>query len=107
MAIGLVVVLLAGILLYVVRVAPDKVRFVVLDGGQFRTLKGPGLLLKPPRAGVTWVRLTIGDRGNLVSAGLADFNGVLVPVEVSSKKNGPAIRISGFRERLVIVEGVV
>lgn len=108
MAVELVVAVLVVVaLLFTVRIAPESARFAVLAEGQFRTLKGPGILLKAPRPGVKWVRLAVGDSGRLVSTGLADFKGVQVPVEVSSEGNPSAIQISGFRGSLVIARKTV
>jgi hypothetical protein len=107
-AIGLVaLVLFVAIVLFMVRIAPENVRFAIVVEGQFHSLKGPGLLLKLPRAGVQWVPLTIGDQGNVVSTGFANFKGVQVPLEVTSRNGGATVRISGFRNDLVVVEAVV
>jgi hypothetical protein len=98
--------LLVAIPLFLVRIVPEKVRVAVVVEGQFRSLKGPGLLLKLPGAGVQWVPLTIGDQGNVVSTGVANFKGVQVPVEVTSRESGSTVRINGFRKNSVVVEAV-
>ena len=88
-----------------VRIAPDRVRFAVLIDGKFRALKGPGLMLKSPLPAAKWVRLSVGDRGTLISTGLADLNGVQIPVEVNSGDGATSrIRIVGFQKSLVIAD---
>ncbi len=92
-------------ILLVVRIVPDRSRFAVLVHGKFHALKGPGLVVRPPWASATWVRLSLGDQGTLMSNDLADFGGVQIPVKVNPGESASSIiRIAGFDRSFVIAD---
>ncbi len=79
-----------------VRVAPEHHRFGVFMDGKFTGLRGPGILMRMPGAGVKWLRLRMGDRVDVVSTNVAKVGNLHFPVTVQSGGAGKVMRIKGF-----------
>ncbi len=57
-----------------------------------------------PWSAIHWVRLTVGDRGELISDDLGKFRDIEIPIQREVEISiGSRIRIKGFSEKLVIV----
>jgi len=100
----LIILTLVAIVFAVIRIVPDNSRYAVFQDGSFVKLKGPGLLLKLPGQSQNWVRLTVGDRAEIVDLRLAAINGVNIPIETAEgAPSGAGMRVSGFRDNKVLV----
>lgn len=87
-----------------VRVAADHERFAVFILGQFVCLKGPGLLIKWSGRAVKWVRVGLGERGELVSNDKLKLIDTFVPARVNGAiALGAEYLITGFGESEVLV----
>jgi hypothetical protein len=99
-----IVFALVVIVVAVVRIVPDHSRYAVFQAGSFIELKGPGLLVKLPGRSQKWVRISVGDRADLIDLHLAAINGVNIPIESEEgKASGIGMRVSGFRDDKVLV----
>jgi hypothetical protein len=86
-----------------IKAAADQERFAVIAIGQFKKLKGPGVLFKFFGREVEWVKLRLGDRGELVSPEFGRFQDKDIPVIVDSgTKVGSLIKIIGFDEDKIV-----
>ncbi|HUT73067.1 MAG TPA: hypothetical protein VMW89_20540 [Desulfatiglandales bacterium] len=86
-----------------IKVTADQERFAVIALGQFKKLKGPGLLFKFFWSEVEWVKLRLGDSGELVSPEFGRFQDKDIPVVVgASTKVGSLIKIIGFEENKIV-----
>ena len=103
--IELLPILVIVILIFcVIRVSSENQRFALYNIGHFVGFKGPGLVLKWPWGAITWVKLTIGDRGELISDALGKFNDIELPLmPEGSISIGSRIRIKDFSEKHLIV----
>ncbi len=100
LAVAVILIVVAAIAL---RVAPEHHRFAVFVGGEFRGLKGPGLLVRMPAPGTVWLRLRVGDRVEVISKDLAKVGGLHVPVVTASGRVATPMRIQAFQgDRIVI-----
>jgi len=98
------IIILALGVVAVIRIVPDQSRYAVFQAGSFIELKGPGILLKLPGRSQKWVRLSVGDRADMIDLRLAAINGVRIPIEAEEgKSSGVGMRISGFRDNKVLV----
>ena len=99
-----VVLALGVIVVAVVRIVPDQSRYAVFQAGSFIELKGPGLLMKLPGRSHKWVRLSVGDKADMIDLHLAAINGVNIPVQSEeAEPSGVGMRVSGFRGNKVLV----
>ena len=86
-----------------IKVAADQERFAVIALGQFKELKGPGLLFKFFGNEVEWIKLRLGDRGEFVSPEFGRFNDKDIPVIIDSGTQiGSLIKIIGFDENKIV-----
>ena len=96
------------VLLYIkmsFRIANENERFAVYALGRFAGLKGPGLVLKMPGGSTRFVRITLGDEGEIHSNELALFAGNVIPYKASAPvKVGSKVRVTGFEKATVQVE---
>ena len=98
---GLIVVITI-FLATTIRVVKENERFAVNRMGRFIGFRGPGLVLKM-MSHDDWVRISSGDRGEVVAFGLAKFKGIDLPVEAQEPvRIGDFIRITGFSENKVL-----
>jgi hypothetical protein len=87
------------------RIVSDGERFAVYVLGRFSGLKGPGLLWKMPGQTAQWVRLRLGERGEMLGPDMARFGEHDVPVSLESPvRLGSFIRVAGFGKESVRVE---
>jgi hypothetical protein len=100
----MVVFALVVIVVAVVRIVPDQSRYAVFQAGSFIELKGPGLLVKLPGRSWKWVRLSVGDKADMIDLHLAAINGVNIPIEsAEGDASGVETRVSGFKDNKVLV----
>jgi hypothetical protein len=100
----IVISALVVIVIAVIRIVPDRSRYAVFQAGNFIELKGPGLLVKLPGRSQKWVRLSVGDKADLIDLHLAAINGVNIPIESEEgEASGIGMRVSGFRDDKVLV----
>jgi len=95
---GLVVgvVLLFMALTGIVRVASEHERFAVIELGRFKGLKGPGVFFKFSRH-LQWLRVKLGDRGELLAPGVARIAGGELPVTTNDPVSARQfVRVIGF-----------
>lgn len=103
LSIILIVLLITFIL--ITRVTSEHQRYVMFNIGKYQGLKGPGLVFKWPWVTIYWLRITIGDQGELIEDGLGKFKGLEIPIESLEKiKIGSKIRVSGFTENKIQVD---
>lgn len=87
------------------RIASEGERFAAFVLGRYIGLKGPGLLWKMPGQTGQWVRLRLGERGEMLGPDVARFGEHDVPVNTESPvRLGAFIRIAGFGKDSVRVE---
>lgn len=105
--IGLWVLLLIIVVFLIARIklVKDQERFAVVTLGKFSGLKGPGLLYKFSGREVQWVRVSSGNRGEVVSPGVVRVNGADVPITSGNDLSpGTFVRVSGFgHDRMDVV----
>ena len=98
LSIGLLLWLISGI-----RIAEENQRFAVFALGRFYGLKGPGVLMKLHGTEAKWVRVSVGDRAELVAPNIAKLEDVQIPIETDSNiALGSTIRVVGFKEASLI-----
>lgn len=86
-----------------IKVIPQDQRFAVVVLGKFQKLVGPGVAIKYQGAITQWARLSLGQPGRYLGDGLADFQGVALPVRFDEPpKDG--VRINSFASNEVWVE---
>lgn len=79
------------------KIINEHERFAVFTLGKFQGLKGPGLLLKFSGSESQWIRLRLGDRGDLLSNEIGRFHDKDIPIVYYDKINiGSMIQINGF-----------
>jgi len=105
---ALIFILVIGIYLAAsIRISQENERFAVYRMGRFMGLKGPGLALKMPGATTTFVRLSLGEEGEIQSNELALFSGNPIPYQANvTPKVGTRVRIVGFDSKAVVVDAV-
>lgn len=99
---------LVGILLVSmgIKIASEHERFAVFRLGRYLGIRGPGLLYRLANV-ERWVRLAIGDRGELIESSMAKINDAAVPVRVDGRASvGQAIRVTAFQAQEILVAPV-
>lgn len=97
-------IVVALIFLSSFRIAKEHERFAVFIMGRFLKLKGPGLILKIPGQSSEFVRIAIGNRGELVGDGFAKFNNKTIPVKLAGTVPiGTTVQIRSFSESEILV----
>ena len=100
-----VLVVAVAVVTWGLRIASNGERFAVFVLGQFSRLKGPGLLWKMPGQTERWIRLRLGERGEMLGPDMARLREHDIPVSVESPLPlGTFIRIAGFGNMSVRVE---
>lgn len=88
-----------------IRIVSENERIAVYALGRFGGFKGPGLLWRLPGQASEWVRLRVGERGEMIGPDTARFGRHDLPVTSESDvRLGSFIRIVGFDEQSVRVE---
>lgn len=88
-----------------IRIAGEYQRFAVFALGRFVGLRGPGLIYRWPGGGGRWIRISVGDFGELVGPHVGRFSGVDMPASYEGNiRLGASVRISGFTSDEVLVE---
>jgi hypothetical protein len=99
------VILLVVLVFFLKRllVVGEHERMAIISLGRFVGFKGPGLLFKV--SGVEqWHRVAVGDRGEVLAAGVVRINGIDLPVEDQSvAAPGELVRVVGYTESAVQV----
>ena len=96
--ISILIVVLVGIFLLSrsLRVASEHERFAEIDVGRFTGFKGPGVVFKLSR-GAEWLRVKVGDRGELLAPRVGRFGGHDLPVETTGVVEPQEfVRVTGF-----------
>jgi len=91
-----------------IKLASENQRFAIYRLGRFFGLKGPGLLLIIPWIDRS-VKISIGDRGELLPQDFAKIKGVDIPVKVEGSATiGNIVRVQSFTEKYaaVVVDSV-
>jgi hypothetical protein len=100
-----IVVILVLLVFFLKRlfVVGEHERMAINALGRFTGFKGPGLLFKI--SGVEqWHRVAVGDRGEVLAAGVVRINGTDLPVEDQSVAvPGELVRVVGFTQSAVQV----
>lgn len=92
----IVAVVAMVVLSRVIHVASEHERFAVIELGTFKGLKGPGVLLKLDR-NAQWLRVKLGDRGELLAPGVARVGGGKLPVRADGAISVQQfVRVTGF-----------
>ena len=85
------------------KVVSESQRLVVYRLGRFFGLKGPGLLLIIPGVDKC-IRISVGDRGELLAQDLARVRSADIPVRVEGRaETGKMVRIQSFTEKDAVV----
>jgi len=93
----LIIVFLVLLLSSMIKIASENERFVLFTLGRYRGLKGPGLIFKFPGSESKWIKLSVGDRGELMAPNVGSFKKAQVPVQTDGNvKVGSIVRIIGF-----------
>jgi hypothetical protein len=80
-----------------IKIVQEQERFAVIKLGKFYELKGPDLLFKLLGGNSEWIRLRLGDRGELVSPEFGRFKDKDIPVTIDSGTQiGTVMKIIGF-----------
>ncbi len=88
-----------------IRIASEYQRFAVFVLGRFAGLRGPGLIFRLPCGGSRWIRISVGDFGELVGPHVGRFSGVDMPASYEGNiRPGGSVRIAGFTSDEVLVE---
>ena len=86
------------------KIAKEHERFAVFIMGRFFKLKGPGLVLRIPGQSSEFVRIAIGNRGELVGDGFAKFDDKTIPVKLAGiVPIGTPVQIRSFSESEILV----
>ena len=73
--------------------AAEYERFAIFRVGRFLKFRGPGVMFRFPGSNDVWVKIAIGDRGELSAEGIGKFNKVQIPVLLEGKADaGSMIR---------------
>lgn len=87
------------------KIAQEQERFACFTVGRFMGFKGPGLVFKFSGRESEWIRLKMGDRGELLNDDIAIFHEKAIPVISSSKiAIGSIVQITGFDLNKVKIE---
>lgn len=96
LAFGIGGLIVLAVLARAIRVAGEHERFAVIALGQLKGFKGPGLLLKLD-LNTQWLRVKVGDRGELLAPGVVRLGGRELPV---ADRGGLSplqlVRVTGF-----------
>lgn len=93
-----IVLLSAGI-----KIANEHERFAVFRLGRYLGIRGPGMLYRFANI-ERWVRIAIGDRGELIESSMAKINDAAVPVRIDGRASvGHAIRVVAFQAQEILV----
>lgn len=85
------------------KVISEHQRFAVYVFGKYKELKGPGLLVKFLQV-EDWIKISIGDRLELIAPNMAKINTLAIPVEVDEKTPlNSMIRVTGFKDNTTIL----
>jgi len=99
-----VLIFLAIYIFAKIKILPDQQRFAVIVLGRFQKFKGPGVLVKWPGGEVLWVKISVGDRGEVLTPGWLRIRDRDFPFKPdNSIKVGNFVRIIGFTEDKLIV----
>lgn len=85
-----------------IRIANEHERFAVFRLGRYLGVRGPGLLYRLANI-ERWVRIAIGDHGELVEASRARINDAVLPVRVDGRASvGQAVRVVAFQAQEIL-----
>ena len=98
------VILFMIFLAFSVRVVPEQQRIALYRLGRYRGLKGPGVVIVVPYMD-RGCKITLEDRGVLISGGAGKFQEFQVPVMFNySIATGSSIEVVGFgKDRLQVM----
>ena len=86
------------------KVLRDQERFAIFTLGKFQKFKGPGLVFKWPNGLPKWIKVSVGDRGEVLKPDWVRICDWDMPFEYdSSIQVGNFVRIMGFSEDKLIV----
>jgi hypothetical protein len=95
-AVVILAVVVFAVLSRVIRVASEHERFAVIELGSFKGFKGPGVLFKVGRS-AEWLRVKLGDRGQLLAPSVARLGGSELPVRADTPISAQQfVRVTGF-----------
>jgi regulator of protease activity HflC (stomatin/prohibitin superfamily) len=101
----IIIIILIVFLSRSLRIAQDQERFACFTLGQYKELKGPGLLFKFPDSAVEWVRIRLGNKGELLSNDIARFQNKDMPIISSSNISiGSIVQITGFENNKINIQ---
>ena len=87
-----------------IKILKDQERFAVILLGKFQKFKGPGLMVKWPSTEIKWIKVSVGDRGEVLTPGWVHICDRDLPFKPdNSIKVGNFVRIMGFTEDKLIV----
>ena len=96
----IILTILFAVIASKIRIVQEYQRFAVFNNiGQYKGLKGPGLFWKWSGNGVKWLRVAVGDKGELVGSNVAKFEDMHIPTRCDGKTPiGSVIRVTAFVE---------
>lgn len=98
------IVVVTAFLASKLKIIPEGQRRAVYALGKFAGFKGPGLVFKWSGGETEWKPVAVGDRGELLDSGLAEFGETKIPVTLEGEARiGELVRIRAFDEDKVIV----
>ena len=104
MELGVVIGLLLLSPLLFLRSLSATRRYAVFLFGEFKGLKGPGILLRNPLSETKWVPIGIGNQGELIAPGLGRFGHLDLPILTEEEvEPGAPIRIVQFSTDQIVV----
>lgn len=86
-------------------IIPESARIAVFQDETYLGLKGPGIVVQLPLPRRKSVRLSIGDRGRLISLNKARFKDMVVPVSLAEPTTQTDIAIKAFAGSTIVVSG--
>jgi regulator of protease activity HflC (stomatin/prohibitin superfamily) len=87
-----------------IKILRDQERVAVILLGRFQKFKGPGLMVKWPSTEIKWIKVSVGDRGEVLTPEWVRIQNRDMPFKPdNSIKVGNFVRIMGFTEDKLIV----
>jgi regulator of protease activity HflC (stomatin/prohibitin superfamily) len=87
-----------------IKILRDQERFAVILLGKFQKFKGPGIVVNWPSAEIKRIKVSVGDRGEVLTPGWVHIRDRDLPFKSdNSIQVGNIVRIMGFTEDKLIV----
>lgn len=101
---GYVLIILAVYFIAAIKILRDQERFAVFLLGKFQKFKGPGLVVNWPSMEIKRIKVSVGNRGEVLTSGWVRIGNRDLPIKPdNSIQVGNFVRITGFSEDKLIV----